>query len=250
MKWNRIPSSWAEASPSSPSAPDCALHPAPSASESHAQSGGGISHSDGKKTTNQILQPKTEGSIILFKSKCNLKCRHQGKRSTVRLYICVTDLHLLKFSDVGVALQLQVSHLVLMFLMLMESFILLSLVLLSSKLLEIKQKTPSGLNTSLIPLILTKLPDRGSDLFDLLSVLLWCSCASDPQALFKHRHTRLGFTALDLGQPSSFLCLPVLHLLYQPLVITLHLLHLLMTRRVGITMSGYKTYQSLIHWID
>ncbi len=112
------------------------------------------------------------------------------------------------------------------------------------------QKTPSGLNTSLIPLILTKLPDRGSDLFDLLSVLLWCSCASDPQALFKHRHTGLGFTALDLGQPSSFLCLPVLHLLYQPLVITLHLLHLLMTHRVGITMSGYKTYQSLIHWID
>ncbi len=88
MKWNGIPSSWAEASPSSPSTPDCALHPAPSASESHAQSGGGISHSDGKKTTNQILQPKIEGSIILFKSKCNLKCRHQGKRSTVRLYMC------------------------------------------------------------------------------------------------------------------------------------------------------------------
>lgn len=150
------------------------------------------------------------------------------------MYICVTDLHLLKFSDVGVTLQLQVSHLVLMFLMLMESLILLSLILLSGKLLEIKQKTPSGLNTSLIPLISTKLPDRGSDLFDLLSVLLWCSCASDPQALFKHRHTGLGFTALDLGQPSSFLCLPVLHLLYQPLVITLHLLHLLMTRRVGI----------------
>ncbi len=61
---NRIPSSWAEASPSSPSAPDCALHPAPSASESHAQSGGGISHSDGKKTTNQMFQPKIEGSII------------------------------------------------------------------------------------------------------------------------------------------------------------------------------------------
>ncbi len=95
-----------------------------------------------QKETNQMFQPKIEGSIILFKSKCNLKCRHQGKRSTVRLYICVTDLHLLKFSDVGVALQLQVSHLVLMFLMLMESFILLSLVLLSSKLLEIIRKHP------------------------------------------------------------------------------------------------------------
>lgn len=52
--------------------------------------------------------------------------------------MCVTDLHLLKFSDVGVTLQLQVSHLVLMFLMLMKSLILLSLVLLSSKLLENK----------------------------------------------------------------------------------------------------------------
>jgi len=52
--------------------------------------------------------------------------------------LSVTDLHLLKFSDVGVTLQLQVSHLVLMFLMLMKSLILLSLVLLSSKLLENK----------------------------------------------------------------------------------------------------------------
>lgn len=94
--------------------------------------------------------------------------------------MCVTDLHLLKFSNVGVTLQLQVSHLVLMFLMLMKSLVLLSLVLLNSKLLESKQKTPLGLNTSLITLILTKLPDRESDLFDLLSVLLWCSRASDP----------------------------------------------------------------------
>lgn len=158
------------------------------------------------------------------------------------VYMCyICDLHLLKFSDVGVTLQLQVSHLVLMFLMLMKSLILLSLVLLGSKLLEIKQKTPLGLNTSLISLMLTKLSERGPDLFDLLSVLLWCSCASDPQALFKHRHTGLGFTALDLGQPSSFLCLPVLHLLYESLVITLHLLHLLMTRRVGINSQRLAT---------
>lgn len=56
--------------------------------------------------------------------------------------LCVTDLHLLKFSDVGVTLQLQVSHLVLMFLMLMKSLILLSLVLLHSKLLKNKAETP------------------------------------------------------------------------------------------------------------
>lgn len=61
--------------------------------------------------------------------------------------LCVTDLHLLKFSDVGVTLQLQVSHLVLMFLMLMKSLILLSLVLLSSKLLE--NKVEKGLKEDL-----------------------------------------------------------------------------------------------------
>lgn len=157
--------------------------------------------------------------------------------------MCVTDLHLLKFSDVGVTLQLQVSHLVLMFLMLMKSLILLSLVLLSSKLLENKAEINKSLKKDLhkpdssdLNKGLTELPDRGSDLFDLLSVLLWCSCASDPQALFKHCHTRLRFTALDLWQPSSFLCLPVLHLLNQPLIITLHLLHLLMTSQVGINI--------------
>ena len=43
-------------------------------------------------------------------------------------------LHLLELSDVGVTLQLQVSHLVLMFLVLMEPLVLLPLLLLGCKL--------------------------------------------------------------------------------------------------------------------
>lgn len=45
-------------------------------------------------------------------------------------------LHLLQLSDVGVTLQLQVSHLVLMFLVLMEPLVLLPLLLLGCKLEE------------------------------------------------------------------------------------------------------------------
>lgn len=44
------------------------------------------------------------------------------------------NLQLLQLSDVGVTLQLQVSHLVFMFLMLMQPLVLLSLLLLSCKL--------------------------------------------------------------------------------------------------------------------
>lgn len=50
--------------------------------------------------------------------------------------MCVfqVDLQLLKLPDVGVTLQLQVSHLVLVFLELVEPFVLLSLLLLHCKL--------------------------------------------------------------------------------------------------------------------
>lgn len=66
-------------------------------------------------------------------------------------------------------------------------------------------------------------------LFYPLSLLL-CGdgcCGGDAETLLEHSHAGLGLAPLDLGQTHSLLSLFVLQLLYQTLVVALHLLHLL-----------------------
>ena len=66
-------------------------------------------------------------------------------------------------------------------------------------------------------------------LFYPFPLLLWgdSCCGGDADALLEHGHASLGITALDLGQANPLLSLFVLQLLYQTLVVALHLLHLL-----------------------
>ena len=66
-------------------------------------------------------------------------------------------------------------------------------------------------------------------LFYPLSLLLGrdAGVGRDAEALLEHGHACFGLTALNLGQTDPLLSLFVLHLLYQPLVVALHLLHLL-----------------------
>ena len=70
---------------------------------------------------------------------------------------------------------------------------------------------------------------------DLLPLVLGRDAGGgrDAQALLEHGHARLGLAALDLGQPRALLRLLVLQLLRQPLVVAVHLLHLLPSRRGG-----------------
>ena len=73
-----------------------------------------------------------------------------------------------------------------------------------------------------------------SHLFDLVSLLLGAECGGgDAQALLEHGHARLGLAALDLGQATSLLRLSVLHVLYQTLVVAMHLFHLLQQHSGG-----------------
>lgn len=68
--------------------------------------------------------------------------------------------------------------------------------------------------------------------FDLLPLLLGGDeRPGDAQALLEHGHAGLGVAALDLGQSGFLLRLLVLQLLDQPLVVALHLLHLLKAGR-------------------
>lgn len=140
-----------------------------------------------------------------------------------------SDLQLLQLPDVGVTLQLQVSHLVLVFLVLMQTLVLLPPLLLSCEL-----RAEEGL--LLFRLCILTPPNPPPHLLDPLPLLLGGDAGGgDAEALLEHGHARLGLAALDLGQPRSLLRLLVLQLLNESLVVALHLLHLLNTHTAATT---------------
>ncbi len=90
-----------------------------------------------------------------------------------------------------------------------------------------------------IPLILQPEPDMTSDLFDLLAFQFRRDpCGRDAQTLFEHGHACLCITALDLRQSGPLLRLFVLHVLYQTLVIPMHLLHFLYRNTFGVKTNS------------
>lgn len=134
-------------------------------------------------------------------------------------------LQLLQLSGVSLTLAGLRFHLVLVFLLLVQSLGLLPALLLPGELTTRetqREMRVSERRTGHIQAIRVTLY-----LLGLLSVFCGASAGVDPQALLEHGHACLGLAALDLGQPVLLLLLSGLEELDHTLVIAQHLLLLL-----------------------